>query len=346
MSDDDALDALLLPFERGHLDLPAPGRGLFLRAEWGRALAPWRDRLVCEQTFKPLADILAHKGFRLADDIEAEMAECDVALVRLTRDRRESRGLLTRAWRRLAANGILVAAGAKTEGAQSIERAVARLMPLAGVLPKHGCRVFWLGKAGTTPAFAEALRDWEREAAPRLAVEGRFTSMPGLFSWDRVDDGSRLLAERLPDDLSGRVADLGCGWGYISARLIEHGPGIRQLDLYEAERLALDCARINLAAIAHPAERSFHWHDVTAGLPTGRSYDAVVMNPPFHLGRAGMPSLGQSFIRAAESALKPRGRLFLVANRHLPYEATLVEAFGAFETIADERGFKVLAARR
>ncbi len=31
-----------------------------------------------------------------------------------------------------------------------------------------------------------------------------------IFSWDRIDDGSALLASHLPDDLSGRVADFAC----------------------------------------------------------------------------------------------------------------------------------------
>ena len=51
------------------------------------------------------------------------------------------------------------------------------------------------------------------------------------------------------------------------------------------------------------------------------------MNPPFHDGGTEDQALGQAFIRRAAEALRPGGTLWLVANRHLPYEATLSAAF-------------------
>gem|GEM_PF-6787894 len=76
------------------------------------------------------------------------------------------------------------------------------------------------------------------------------------------------------------------------------------------------------------------------------SADVVVTNPPFHKGRAATPELGQGFIRAAARVLKPKGALWLVANRHLPYEKTLDEAFASQEVVAQNAGFKVIRADR
>ena len=50
------------------------------------------------------------------------------------------------------------------------------------------------------------------------------------------------------------------------------------------------------------------------------------------------------FIAAAAEALKPGGRLWLVANRHLPYEQTLNERFGDVRVAGERDGFKVIAA--
>ncbi|MBN8194873.1 methyltransferase, partial [Bacillus sp. NTK074B] len=69
----------------------------------------------------------------------------------------------------------------------------------------------------------------------------------------------------------------------------------------------------------------FHWADATN--PLKLQLDVVVMNPPFHQGRDANPRLGAQFIRTAAAMLKPSGQLFMVANRHLPYEATLAECF-------------------
>jgi 16S rRNA (guanine1207-N2)-methyltransferase len=70
------------------------------------------------------------------------------------------------------------------------------------------------------------------------------------------------------------------------------------------------------------------------------------MNPPFHVGRSDAPELGRAFIAAAARALRPGGRLWLVANRHLPYEAALAGAFAFVNVLADAQGFKVITARK
>ena len=80
-----------------------------------------------------------------------------------------------------------------------------------------------------------------------------------------------------------------------------------------------------------------------AGAPP---YDAVIANPPFHQGRAAEPDLGAAFVAAAARILKPSGRLFLVANRQLPYEAVLAIAFREWEKLAEDGTYKVIRAER
>ena len=86
-----------------------------------------------------------------------------------------------------------------------------------------------------------------------------------------------------------------------------------------------------------------HWHDVATGV--SERFDAIVCNPPFHaLGRGDRPDIGRAFIAAAADALKPGGRLWLVANRHLPYEQALGEGFAQVATLAQNGGFKIVEA--
>ena len=72
--------------------------------------------------------------------------------------------------------------------------------------------------------------------------------------------------------------------------------------------------------------------------------DFVVMNPPFHDGGAEDRRLGQAFIRQAAAMLKKGGVLWLVANRHLPYEADITAAFKRSRPVADKGGYKVIEA--
>ena len=67
-----------------------------------------------------------------------------------------------------------------------------------------------------------------------------------MFSPDHADPGSRRLAAAVAGRLAGRVADLGAGWGWLAQAALAASPAIAELDLYEAEALALDAARANV----------------------------------------------------------------------------------------------------
>lgn len=334
------LDTLLLPFDDGLLDWPHDG-ARFLRARFGSALRA-RPGLVCEQSFRPDADALEAAGLALAaaDDPRRHAA----VLVLPPRQRDEARALFARAVASAAPGGRVIACVANNEGARSAEADLAALAGPVAHLGKHKCRVFWTAPLDGA-ADPELAARWAALDAPRPIGDGRFTSRPGVFAWDRIDAASRLLAEHLPADLAGDAADLGAGYGYLSAELLERCPGIRTLDVIEAEARALELARLNLARYAERAALRFHWLDVARGLP-GR-FDVIVSNPPFHAqGRADRPDLGRRFIEAAAAALKPRGRLWLVANRHLPYESALAAGFAQVRTVAAQGGFKVIEGVR
>jgi 16S rRNA (guanine1207-N2)-methyltransferase len=189
------------------------------------------------------------------------------------------------------------------------------------------------GKFATFPA-RPAPEDWA--AQPRETLG--FYTQAGVFSADGPDEGSRLLAEALPKDLPAKVGDLGAGWGYLSRAILTR-PGVKSLDVVEAESLALDCARLNI----DDPRAAFHWADATT-FRAPRLWGAVVMNPPFHSGRAPDLALGQAFIRAAHRGLAPDGTLYMVANRHLAYEPLLQTLFHKVEEIGGSGGFRVSKA--
>ena len=339
---DPALDALFLPFREGQLARPE-GRALFLRARAGNALQSFgAASLICEQSFKPSADALRAAGYEVSS--EATVGKYGVVLVLLPRQREEARALLARAVTQTAAGGRVVAGLGNTEGARSGEADLAQLAGPVSSLSKYKCRVFW-----TAPLQAQANEPlcsaWLALDVPRPIDDGRFTSRPGLFAWNRIDPASALLAAHLPADLHGRAADLGAGFGFLSAELLLRCPGIAQLDCFEAEARALALAQHNLGGLAPDRPVALLWHDVTQGLPA--RYDVIVTNPPFHAqGSADRPDIGRRFISAAADALNPGGQLWLVANRHLPYESVLTHAFGDVRTVAQHDGFKVIVATK
>lgn len=331
-----APDRLALAFETGALALPAAGEVVVLRAEPSPflALVP-AERLRCVQTFRPTCDALAAAGVETFPDAAGPAA---MAVVVLTRSRAESLGNVARALGLLAPGGTLVVTGGKAEGVEAVARQLAAAIPLAGTYVKAHGRVLWLDRPAALPAEAAA---WAADARPQPNAEG-FVTAPGMFSPDHADPGSRRLAAVLPGRLSGRVADLGAGWGWLARAALASCPAITELDLHEAEAQALEAARAN---VTDPRAR-FHWTDVARLGAGALRYDAVIANPPFHQGRAAEPQLGTAFIAAAGRILKPDGRLFLVSNRQLPYEGALAAAFREIERLDEDRAYKVILARR
>jgi 16S rRNA (guanine1207-N2)-methyltransferase len=175
------------------------------------------------------------------------------------------------------------------------------------------------------------------EGAPRQ--EGEFWTQPGVFSWDRLDPGSQLLLSVLPP-LKGRGADLGAGVGVLS-RAILASSAVTRLDLVEQDRRAVEAARRNV----DDPRAHIHWADARTA-PALEGLDFVVTNPPFHDGGTEDRALGLAFLRRAYQVLRKGGVLWVVANRPLPYEATLAELFGRPTPKADRGGFKVYEARK
>lgn len=342
-SRDPALDALLHPFADGALRWPE--RALFLRAREGAALHAVNARgFAATQPFKPEADKLERIGVELLDEGALPERAFPLVLVLPPRQREEARALLAKACAACTQDGIVVAAVANDEGAKSRE---ADLKQLAGALvvnSKHHCRVFHT----TSGAMFDAtlVESWKSLDSPRRIASdelpsGTFLTRPGVFAWDRVDAASKLLAAHLPTDLHGRVADFGAGWGYLALQVLARCPRIASLDLYEADARSLALADENLADASVPVH--CHWHDVEHGV--AERFDAIVCNPPFHaLGRGERPDIGRAFIASAANALKPGGMLWLVANRHLPYEEALADGFASVRIVAQQGGFKIVHA--
>jgi 16S rRNA (guanine1207-N2)-methyltransferase len=346
---DPALETLLMPVADGSLRWP--GRGLFLQARAGWPLqALSLAGLACTQDDRAAHDALQAAGFDVHPGQALDpAARWPLVLLLPPRQREAARALFAEALARLQPGGRILACMPNKEGARSGEADLGRIAGPVASLSKHHCRAFWTG-AIDAPADPALCAQWRALAQPRWIAcaqvpGGGFHSRPGIFAWDRVDLASALLAEHLPGDLAGSGADLGAGWGYLALALLERCRDVQALDLFEADARALACARLNLAPQAGRARAGFHWHDVAAGV-AGR-HDFVVSNPPFHAaGRDARPELGRAFIAAAAAALRPGGRLWLVANRHLPYEQALGDGFAQVRRVVQRDGFKVVEAIR
>lgn len=248
----------------------------------------------------------------------------------------------------LMPGGALYVAGARNRGIVSITDEIARLFGNASIpIMRKGHRVVLAMRGEGPPADTSGLLDAGDEThLEEVTVRGQSLALapaPLVFAGGRLDPAAALLAASIEVASDDVVADLGCGSGVVgmvAARLATAG----QVYLLDASHAAIRTAAAN-------AQRN-GIANITAlagdGLSLLRAQDVrpsvIVTNPPFHTGQVQSGLVAQRFIGDAAERLAPGGRLYLVANRFLPYEVALRQRFVEVHEVAGDARYKVLLA--
>ncbi len=280
-----------------------------------------------------------------------ERLVADVVAIRIPHEKLSLLGLLFDAHRLLRPGGRCYVAGATNEGMKTAAKLLNRLFGNMSVLEyESGHRIVVAEKISHDPVDDTALdspylvSDTFRELDVTLrGSDIRLYSRPGVFSWDHLDEATKILAGTIEIPSRASTLDLGCGSGPlgITASRLSAGARVVMVDAdVEAVRSAKKSAKA--AGITNyqvlPSD--------VAGAVLDERFDVVVTNPPFHVGKQTELSVPMQFIEDSWQVLEPGGRLYLVANRTLPYEVPIKKRFGDVETLHDGRRFKVLSATR
>lgn len=265
-----------------------------------------------------------------------EASGLDAAIMLAPPGTQERRYTLALALQALKPGGLLTALALKDKGGSRLGAELSALGCEVDETSKRHHRICAVRRPDSLYGLEEAIA----QGAPRLVPSLGLWSQPGVFSWDRIDPGTALLASRLPA-LKGRGADLGCGIGVLAHTVLREA-AVSELSMVDIDRRAVEAARRNV----DDSRARFFWADATGSEPSFADLDFVVMNPPFHDAGAEDRGLGQAFIRRASQILKPGAACWLVANRHLPYESVLAGAFKSVRLDIEAGGYKVYEARR
>ena len=314
-----ALETLFLPLEQG---LKAPEDAVFLNAKRHPAI---QKSWVLQQHFKPYADALPHKAAAQFPDVKTSMV-----FILLPKSAAEANYFIARALFMLESGGTLVCAAANDAGGARLKKTLAQFGLACDELSKNKARVaISVVKNINNEMHMSAMT----EGAMQPVLDGAFMSQPGLFSWDKVDKGSKILAQHLPEKLKGRCADFGCGYGWLARQVVGN---CDELICIDADARAVESCKINVK------NAQYEWMDLTKEGPA--SLDWVVMNPPFHEGKSTDAGIGKAFIETAAKSLKKDGELWMVGNAQLPYERVLGMAFSSHSKLFEGNGFKIFKA--
>ena len=248
----------------------------------------------------------------------------------------ERRHVLALALRALKPGAELIAMAPKKLGGQRLAGDFELLGCSPRITAKSHQKIAHVTRPDDLAAVEAAIEDY----GARLDEDLGLWTRPGIFAWNRIDPGTARLAEALPV-LSGRGADLGCGLGLLAHQVLTHD-AVTSFAMIDIDRRAIEMAWRNVG----DTRASVHWADVRDPIEGVSDLDFIVSNPPFHESGEETKGLGQAFIRRASQMLAPGGVLWMVANRHLPYEAVLNEHFASFTMVADEGGYKIIEAKR
>jgi len=295
--------------------------------------------------YKDMVDALAARGSMCLTDIPVTPAYTRVFIL-LPRQMDEAKFWIARALGTLQEGGYCAIAAANNAGGGRINGLVEEigLNPLQRLAQSKSKGVL----IQKIEAQADILSAWIMRGKVQQkmldGIEKPILTQPGIFSFDRVDLASKMLRSYLPS-LQGVGMDLGCGYGYLSMGILDDHANVPDfLYLVDHDCRALFCAQQNLEKASQKTTLKFIWNDARKPIPDIPPLDFIVMNPPFHSGGKDDPALGQAFIHTAAKHLKPRGVLWMVANRHLPYESVLFGLFAKVEMMAQDQGYKIFKA--
>ena len=185
----------------------------------------------------------------------------------------------------------------------------------------------------STPTSAHEVRSFRAVFAGRVLA---FDTDAGVFSKQHVDPGSELLCGALPDDLSGDVLDMGCGWGAMTVLTLARFPklNVTMADVNE-RALSLAVANVEKNHMQARAVLSDGFERIEG------MFDAVITNPPIRAGKAVIYKMFED----AKAHLKPGGMLVLVIRKQQGAPSALKflkELYKKAEVIARDGGYWII----
>lgn len=260
----------------------------------------------------------------------SDVADCDTLIYYWPKNKPEAQFQLMNILSLMPSGVDVFVVGENRSGVRSAEPMLADYAPLNKVDSARRCGLYH-GRLEKQPQFS--LESWWAE----YNIDGlTIKTLPGVFSRDGLDVGSQLLLSTLTPHTKGKVLDVGCGAGVLSAALASHSPKVR-LTLCDVSAPAVEASRATLAA--NGLEGEVFASNVFSEVK-GR-FDMIISNPPFHDGMQTSLDAAQTLIRGAVRHLNSGGELRIVANTFLPYPKILDETFGFHEVIAQTGRFKV-----
>ena len=171
--------------------------------------------------------------------------------------------------------------------------------------------------------------------------EFEFHSTWGLFSPRRIDDGSRMLVEKIELAPDHATLDLGCGYGALGVPIARACPD-GEVHMADKDFVAVACAAKTAAANGLNNCRAY-LSSAFSHVPDVR-FDNIVSNLPANVGREMLYII----LSGARRHLKGGGRLYVVTVAGLRkfIQRNFIDVFGNYKKLKQGKTYTVALAVR
>jgi 16S rRNA (guanine1207-N2)-methyltransferase len=295
-----------------------------------------------------VAEQAGHLGFtaRFSDFELESIADNSLEKIfyRISKEKAVTHYLLNQARRILKPGGCLWLSGQKNEGIKTYIEKASSLFGCEKNICKDGINYFT--QLTKNPSDTTALPDdMYRELRQCLSVgEFKIWTKPGLFGWNKIDQGSDFLINEVHRLLTEaprhftNCLDLGCGYGYLT--IAAQDLSIDRFTLTDNNAAALQAARYNTCEFADSKVVASD-----AGLALTEKFELILCNPPFHQGFNVDGDLTEKFLRSAAQHLNTSGVAYFVVNQFIGLEKKAQGIFNSIKLIAQNKSFKVVELR-
>ncbi|WP_053980009.1 class I SAM-dependent methyltransferase [Marinagarivorans algicola] len=270
----------------------------------------------------------------------------DAVFMRISKEKAVTHHAINQAVNTLSLHGQLHLAGYKNEGIKTYAQKAATLFNHSSKLKKqkdsHICSLSHPKAAAHTELLDSShytqLRTIGEYAGKQLV------SKPGVFGYEKIDDGSQLLLESAQVFLSqhacihtqARTLDLGCGYGLLA--MTAHQWGLQHITATDNNAAALSAIR------AGAAQNNININVIAADAGKGitDTFDIILCNPPFHQGFEVSGDLTDKFLRNASQLLAKNGCALFVVNSFIAIEKKALSIFKYQKTLCNNKQFKVV----
>ena len=165
----------------------------------------------------------------------------------------------------------------------------------------------------------------------------------GVFSKNRVDEGSlAFLKVLLPLNLTGKILDLGCGYGTIGLTIAMFSTDAR-VTLADINSRALALCSENAKLLGLSQRVTCLQSNIFENIEG--IYDSIVINPPIRAGK----SVTYSMYQGSYDRLIDGGSLYIVIRKNQggPTASKYIEnLFGNIELLKRDKGYYIYRATK